>query len=107
MSKRFQYVNLRGMYHLMDGLSFKVPRCAEVLDHALVQLNQRTGIPDRIVRWNARGGHARRPLVLHGHGRIIVDITEMFIPERGNMLMAQVVEKKDEKEGAPVVFLSM
>jgi hypothetical protein len=107
MGKRFQYVSLRGMHHLMEGLSFKVPRCAEALDEVLVQLNRQTGIPDRIVRWNARGWHARRLLTLPGHGRIIVDITETFSPERGKLLMAQAVEKKDEKEHQPVVFLSM
>lgn len=107
MSKRFQYISLRGMYHLMDGLSFKVPRCAEVLDHALVQFNQQSGIPDKIVKWNERGGHALGPLAFPGRGRILIDITETFSPERGNALIAQVVEKKDEKETAPVVFLSM
>jgi hypothetical protein len=107
MGKRFQYVSLRAMYHLMDGLSFKVQHCAEVLDEALVQLNRKTGIPDRIVRWNSRGGNVRRPLVLPGHGRIIVDMTEIFNPRHGRILMAQIIEKKDEKETAPVAFLSM
>jgi hypothetical protein len=107
MGKRFRYVSLRAMHQLMDGLSFKVPRCAEVLDGALVQLNLQTGIPDKIVRWNERGGNARRPLAFPSHGRIIVDVTETFSAAQGKLLLAEVVEKKDEKESAPVVFLSM
>jgi len=107
MGKIFQYVSIRAMYHLMDHLSFKVSRCAEVLDSALVQFNRQTGIPDQILRWNERGGNSVAPLSLAGQGRIIVDITEAFSPEKGNLLMAQIVRAKHEKESAPVVFLSM
>ncbi|HDR9104524.1 TPA: hypothetical protein QDB04_001341 [Burkholderia vietnamiensis] len=106
MGKRFQYVSLRAMYHLMDGLSFKVSQCAEVLDHALVQFNPQTGIPDKIVRWNERGGNAQGPLAFPGHGRIIIDLTETYT-DRGRGHFAQVIEKKGEKETAPLVFLSM
>jgi hypothetical protein len=108
VTKNLQYVSLRAMHHLMEGLSFKVPRCAEVLDSTLAELNVQTGIPDKIVRWNERGGNAYGPLALPGRGRIIVDISETLNPTNGtNLLMAQVMEKKDEKETAPVVFLSM
>jgi hypothetical protein len=107
MAKRFEYVSLRAMYHLMDGLTFKVSHCADVLDEALIEFNRQTGVPDRIVSWNARGGHARGPLALPGHGRIIVEITETFSPGRGPMQAARVVRKANETETAPVVFLLM
>lgn len=94
------------MYHLMDGLSFKVARCADVLDGTLIQLNKQSGIPDKIVAWNKRGGNARRPLSFPGHGRLIVEITQSFSPTKGMMHLAQVIEKEDEKT-APVAFFSM
>jgi hypothetical protein len=107
VSKHLQFVSLRAMHYLMDGLSFRVSRCAEVLDHALVEFNRQSGIPDKIVRWNECGAHASGTLAFPGYGRILVDITETFSPGRGNLQMAQIINKKDEKETAPVVFLTM
>ena len=107
MSKRFKFVSLRDMHHLMEGLSFKVTRCAEVLDGALTQLNEQTGIPDKIVYWNARGGNARQPLSFPERGRIIVDIEQRTHPERGPLILATVLENKEEKEKSPAAFFSM
>ncbi len=107
MGKKFKYLRLSALYHLMDGLAFDVAACAEVLESALVQLNLKTGIPDKIVNWNKRGGHNEGPLNFKGHGRIAIDVTETFSLSRGMMRMAKVIENKDEKETAPVVLLSM
>jgi hypothetical protein len=35
MTKKFKYLRLSALYHLMDGLSFDVPACAEVFESAL------------------------------------------------------------------------
>lgn len=107
MGRSFQYVSLRAMRHLMDGLSFEVTHCATVLDGALIQLNKQTGIPDKIIAWNKRGGNAQRPLSFPDRGRLIVDITQSFSPTKGMIHLTQVIEKKDEKETAPVAFFSM
>lgn len=107
MTKKFKYLRLSSLYHLMDGLSFDVAACADVLETALTQLNVVTGLPDRIVQWNRRGGHAVGPLKLAGRGGIAIDVTETFSPSHGKMHMATVIEKKDDPERAPVVFLSM
>ena len=107
MSKKLDFVSLRAMYQLTKGLSFSVSRCAEVLDTALVQLNTQTGIPDKIVQWNQRGGNTHRLPALPILGRLIVDITETVSPTKGKMQMVQVVKKQDDVETAPVAFFSM
>ena len=107
MSKKLDFVSLRAMYHLTKGLSFSVSRCAEVLDRALVQLNIQTGIPDKIVQWNERGGNTRRLPTLQIPGRLIVEITETFSPSKGKMQMVQMFTKQDDTETAPVAFFSM
>ena len=40
------------MYHLMEGLSLKVKDCADVLDHCLLALNEKTRIPEKNSKWN-------------------------------------------------------
>lgn len=107
MTKKFKYLRLSALYHLMDGLSFDVPACAEVLESALAQLNLLNGLPDSIVQWNRRGGHASGPLKLSGKGGAIIEVTESFSPTHGKMHMATVLENKNEAERPPTVFLSM
>ena len=107
MSKHFHYVHLPNLHHLMEGLTFNVPHCAEVLDSALVQFNIKTKIPDKIVAWNKRGGNLRKPLSFPGRGRIIIDLTAVFNPSKGIVHLAHVLEKKNEKDAAPVVFFTM
>lgn len=107
MSKKFNFVSLRDMYHLMEGLSFKVTTCAEVLDAALTELNEQTGIPDKIVDWNARGASAKQPLSFPKRGRIIIDIEQCTSPEKGPLVLATVLERKNEKEKSPAAFFSM
>ena len=107
MSKRLHYVSLRNMHHLMEGLSFRISECADVLDHALVKLNDSNGVPDRILEWNARGGGSWRPLTLPIEGRLVVEITERYGRERGRMVIANCIENKTEKEKAPLAIFSM
>lgn len=47
MGKKFKFVSIAGMHYLMDGLAFKVGRCAEVLDATLISLDEQTGIPTK------------------------------------------------------------
>jgi hypothetical protein len=107
VGRSFKYVNLPDMYHLMEGLTFKVTACAGVLDSALAHFNEKTGIPDRICFWNKEDPLLRGPLSFPGRGRIIVDITQRFSRDKGMLYLAQIIEAKDAKENAPVVFFSM
>lgn len=91
----------------MDGLSFKVARCADVLDAALIQLNLQTKALDKIIAWNKRGAHSSGPLSLPTPGRLIVELTEAVGRDGKTMWMAQAIRKTDEKETAPVVFFRM
>jgi hypothetical protein len=59
MTKKLKYLRLSAFYFLTDGLSFDVASCADVLDVALVGLNDKTGIPDKIVRWKGAAGTPR------------------------------------------------
>ena len=105
--RKLHYVRLPAFHHLTDGLSFDVTNCAEVLDTALVGLNEKTGIPDEMVRWNRRGGHAAGPLRLGKHGRIAIEVTESFSIARGKLRTACVIENKDESGMGPVVLLKL
>jgi hypothetical protein len=105
MTKKLKYLRLSAFYFLTDGLSFDVASCADVLDVALVGLNDKTGIPDKIVRWNRRGGHASGPLDVGKHGRIAIEVTESLSPTRGKLHMARVIRDKGAREMGPVVLL--
>jgi hypothetical protein len=107
VSKNFKYLNLANLYHLTEGLTFKIPECAGVLDSALVSLNGQTKVPDKICAWNSKDPASRPPLSFPGRGRLIIDVTQAYSKEKGMLYLAQVVEKKDEKETAPIVFFVM
>jgi hypothetical protein len=104
---KLEYVSLPNMHHLLEGLTFKVTHCAEVLDCALIGFNKKTGIPNRILRWNKRGGNAHGPLSLPGHGRIIVEIAERLDRDGQRLSTSLILEKKDENEKAPIALFMM
>jgi hypothetical protein len=92
----------------MDGLTFKVSRCAEVLDAALVELDHKTGVTKKIFDWNQRGGDLLNPPSLPLDGRLIVTVEQAFSEAKGMMFMSKVqVQKNEKKEIAPVVFFEM
>lgn len=101
-----RYVDLSAMRHLTAGLSFNLRRCADVLDHALIGLNDQTGFPDKMRAWVRLGGFAAGPGPYGDEPRIIVDVTETLGANGQHGYFAVVLQKK-EKEAAPVVFLSM
>ncbi len=107
MSSIFKYIDIQNLYYLTDGLTFKISECAGVIDAALVSLNKDTKIPDKICNWNRKSKASRVPLAFPGRGRIIVDVNQTFSEEKGMAYFAYILEKKDEKESAPVVFFSM
>jgi hypothetical protein len=91
-----------------ERTSYHVTRCAEVLDALLSGFNEKSGIPDKIVQWNMKGGnHDGPPLSFAGRGRLIVDVTQMLHPSKGMVFTASLLENTNEKERAPVVFISM
>jgi hypothetical protein len=106
MSKALKYVNLPNMKYLTGGLTFNVPRCAEVLDASLVGLNEKTRIPDFIISWNGQNPSTRAPLAFPNQGRIILEICQS-LTKRGPLYSAFVLEATEEKETAPVVHLKM
>jgi hypothetical protein len=56
-----RYVDLAAMRHLTTGLTFDIDRCARVLDHALVGLNEQTRLPDQLLVWIRAGAFAAGP----------------------------------------------
>jgi len=90
----------------MKGLTFTVPRCAEVLDKLLVAFNKETQIPDRIVSWNGEYPSSRAPLYFPGRGRFILEINEL-LRIKGKLHTVQLSESSVDKEPAPVVFFKM
>jgi hypothetical protein len=106
MSKPFKFLSLPNLHYFAEGLTFKVSSIADVLDGALASLNHETRIPDRIFAWNQKNPASRPPLAFPG-GRVIVDVSQSYSPQKGMLYLAQVIRKTDEKEAAPVVFFSM
>ena len=107
LNKDFKYVSFADMQYLMSGLSLNLQRCADVLDGVLTAFNKAAGIPDQIVAWNVKGGNANEPLCFPDRGRFIVDLTQSMGANKRTLWTAALLEKKDEKERAPVVFISM
>ena len=104
MGRRLKLVDLAGMYHLMDGLTFKVSRCADVLDAALVALDKKTGVPRKIIDWNQRGSNLLNPPSFHLDGRLIVTIEQSFSPAKGNMYLSKV--RVQRGKGRPLRLFS-
>jgi hypothetical protein len=100
MDKGFEYVDYPNMSYLMKGLTFRLPRCAKILDNLLVQFNKETQIPDRIVSWNGEDLSSRSPLHFEGRGRLIVEISELMT-KKGRLHVVQLLESNAEKESAP------
>lgn len=101
------YLDVEALKHLAQGLTFDLPRCAQVLDGALISLNKQNGLPDRMVAWIRAGGLASGPGPVERRGRIIVDITQTINADRQKGYFATVLCKSDERESAPIFLFSM
>lgn len=101
------YVDVEALKHLAQGLTFDLPRCALVLDGALISLNEQNGLPDRMPAWIRIGGLASGASPVKRRGRIIVDITQTMNADRQRSYSVTVLCKSDERETAPVAFFSM
>lgn len=107
LSEDFNYVNLPDMQYLMSGLHINVKRCADVLDGVLKAFNEKTGIPDQIVSWNAKGGNTVGPLSFPDRGRFIIELTQSLLSDKRVLWTAALLEKHDEKEKSPVLFIQL
>jgi len=103
-----KYVDLRSMHYLMDGLSFNVRSTAELLDTALQGLNEKNGVPDRIVAWNKAGGPSSgKPLNMPGTKRLVAMIDQSFNIETKKTLSSATLVELEDKTQAPAVFFNM
>ncbi len=103
----FAFIDPAAFRHLTRGLTFDADRITEVMDDALVTLNKQTGLPDRMRAWIQEGGLAQGPCPLDPKGRVIVDIVQMSNNKGEQLYLATVLRKSDERQMAPVVFVSM
>jgi hypothetical protein len=107
MSRSFRFLSLPNLYHLTEGLTFNIPRCADVFDGALAAYNEKTRNIDRIYAWNKRNPATRGPLCLSEKGRLIINVTQRFSQEKGMVYLTEILQQAGETESAPVVFFSM
>lgn len=107
MSDNYSYVNRPDMQYLLTGLAINVKRCTDVLDGVLIGFNEKMGIPDQIVAWNTKGGNTTGPLSFPDHGRFIIELTQSLRSDGRELWTAALLEKHDEKEKAPIVFIRM
>lgn len=107
MNGESKFVSEPDLQYLMASLSIDLRRCADVLDRVLRSFNKQSGIPDKIVAWNSRGGNFHEPLVFPDRGRFIVELTQSLTRDKQVLWTAALLEKKNEKERAPVLFIRM
>lgn len=107
LSRSLRFVDAVALMHLSRGLTFDALRCAEVLDHALIGLDDRTGYVTELIDWVGAGGLAHGPCPTFPSARIIADVTEAMNAGGQVMRMATVLKNASEAGIAPVVFLSM
>ncbi|MEA3048530.1 MAG: hypothetical protein QOG84_366 [Sphingomonadales bacterium] len=107
LSKRLRFVDPVALLHLSRGLTFDALQCAEVLDDALIGLDERSGYVTELIHWIRAGALAHRPCPTFPSARIIADVTEAMNADSQVMRMAAVLKNASEAGIAPVVFLSM
>lgn len=107
LSNRLRYVDPVALTHLARGLTFDALRCAEVLDHALIGLEERTGYVTKLIDWVGAGALAHGPCPTFPSARIIADVTEAMNADGQVMRMATILKNASEAGIAPAVFLSM
>src|SRR3546814_19252585 len=92
----------------MDCLSFKVSRCADVLDDALAGFNDETRVPERILAWRQRGEDPSRFPTIPVKGRLIAEINKSFEPSTGQLFCDCTVRGEvTDPQVAPVVFFNL
>lgn len=101
------YVDMAALKHLARGLTFDLIQSAGVLDHALVGLNDLTGLPDQLTAWIRKGGLANGPGPVDSAGRIVIDVAQTTNAKGETGHFATVARHLEERETAPVVFFSL
>ena len=92
---------------LIVGHTFDVPRCVQVIESALADLNKRTGLPDGIAAW--LHDHPMQPLpveMFDGCPRIIMQLSQSW-GNSSDLTAAMVLESKRELGIAPGLFLML
>lgn len=107
LAKGLRFVDPVALMHLSRGLTFDALQCAEVLDHALIGLDDRTGYVTELTNWIGAGALAYGLCPTFPSARIIADVTEAMNADGQVIRMAAVLKNASEAGIAPVVFLSM
>lgn len=103
---KLKYVDLPALRYLAKGLTFDEMRCAEVLDAALIDLNQANGFPDEMGAWIQAGGLSAGMGPYEGRTRVVIEVHEKQDRVGGKLYMA-VAKQISEPQTAPAVFLVM
>lgn len=102
-----QFVDVVALTHLSRGLTFDPLQCADVLDHALVSLDQKTGYTSEVASWVRAGALAAGSCPLFPSGRIIAEVSEATNRSGQTLRTAAILEFEPEADRAPAVFLAM
>lgn len=104
MRKRYQFIDERKFRFICEGLTLEA-RDIEVLDGALVALDQRFHIPSRIVEHNKKEAFGP-PFITQGP-QVIVVLDKMASPEKGPISMTTVIKYKEMLNAAPMVHINL
>jgi len=102
-----QFVDPVALTHLSRGLTFDPLQCADVLDHALVSLDQKTGYTSAVASWVRAGALAAGSCPLFPSGRIIAEVSEATNHSGQTLRTAAILNFAAEADRAPAVFLAM
>lgn len=107
LTSTLQFVDAVALTHLSRGLTFDPLECADVLDHALVSLDHKTGYTSEVASWVRAGALAAGSCPLFPSGRIIAEVSEATNSGGQTLRTAAILKFAPEADRAPAVFLAM
>ena len=102
-----RYLDVDAFEHLTRNLTIDVPQIMDVMDHALVGLNDQTGFSYRMLKWVEAGASDSGPCPLDPEGRIVLDVAAKANAKGQILHTPHVLRFAPERQVAPVVFLSL
>lgn len=104
MSNRYKFIDEKKFRFICEGLTLAATDI-EVLDAALIGLNETKRIPSRMIEHNQR--NAFGPPFITSGPQIIVFLDKMFSPEKGPLTTATAVKFKDKPDAAPALHINL
>jgi len=101
------YLDNALLAQLAAGHTFDIPRCAEVIESTLVEVNANTGVPDRLARWlHDHPGQPPPDALFAGEPRLIIELSVSW-NGASELIMATALAVAKETGRPPALFLTL